>query len=593
MATIFVEDANNVVLQNLDVEGQGFSGKSYVILYENSGGTVQSCTASPNTIGDMNSVAVAAWDNSDLAIKDCDIKNFGRIGIYTNNATTLIEGNTIVGQVYSLAGEVNYGIEIEDYSGPSKANITQNVIYDCNNTNPSPSWSSAAIIVDTWRYFYALLPSTVTMTYNTIYDNYESIEIVANEFSYAHNNTFYNNTWGVWSDPEFVTGNPYVFDARYNWWGNDTGPNHSTSWMYMGNPYGPHLGSGDIVGDYVLYDPWLPLSQVVYNHDIAIWNLDATPAMTEIGGMIDIVVTAKNVGNATETFTLTTTYGSHVETEPITDLLPEDEITFNYHWDTTGEEKCVHFISATAGPVAGEVHTFDNTRLTSVRLVTLLPPPTNLKISPSSAKGYTRNYIEINVTINDLDAYWDLAGFDVQIAYNTTMLDAIEVRLGDFCERFNLTLQIINEINDGEGYVHMVYLWDFAHVPPEERPTPFGSGTLFTIRFRAVHAGQDDVSFDFVEMGAFPNASKWCNELSTPIGHTVEEGVVKTVLSMREDVNADGKIDILDVVLASGSYATRPGDPLWNPDADLDGDGRITILDLVKITRIYGYHYDP
>lgn len=34
MATIFVEDASNVVLQNLDVEGQGLSGKSYVILYE-------------------------------------------------------------------------------------------------------------------------------------------------------------------------------------------------------------------------------------------------------------------------------------------------------------------------------------------------------------------------------------------------------------------------------------------------------------------------------------------------------------------------------------------------------------------------------
>jgi hypothetical protein len=266
-AVIFVKNAQNVILKGLDIEGLGLGvpggTKSYAVLYENSTGNILDSTISPNTAGDMYSVGIAAWDNSNLAISRCTIKNFGRIGIYSNHATTQIDNNIIIGQVYNLDNLVNYGIEIEDYSGPSTAVITQNIIHDCNNNNPNPLWSSAAIIVDTWRewadvYGLTLLPSKVSITYNTIYNNYESIELVANDLSYAFYNNFTNNAYGVVSAAENFTTHPtyYVFDARFNWWGDASGPHHTTSWMYKGNPYGPHLGLGDKVSDYVLYDPW-------------------------------------------------------------------------------------------------------------------------------------------------------------------------------------------------------------------------------------------------------------------------------------------------------------------------------------------------
>jgi len=274
-AVIFVTGALNVVLNGLDIEGQGLGvpagTKNYAIIYESSSGTVLGCTVSPNTVGDMYSAAIAAWDNSIVTVTGCTIKNFGRIGVYSNNATMGIVGNTIIGQVYNDDNLVNYGIEIEDYSGPSAANIQQNIIYNCNNTSQNPSWSSAAIIVDTWRewadvYGLTLLPSKVLITSNTIFNNYESIEIVSNEFSYAHYNNFTHNAYGVVSAAENWTTNPtyHVFDARFNWWGDASGPLHTTSWMYHGNPYGPHYGSGDAVTDYVLYDPWngLPLPAI-------------------------------------------------------------------------------------------------------------------------------------------------------------------------------------------------------------------------------------------------------------------------------------------------------------------------------------------
>jgi hypothetical protein len=38
------------------------------------------------------------------------------------------------------------------------------------------------------------------------------------------------------------------------------------------------------------------------------------------------------------------------------------------------------------------------------------------------------------------------------------------------------------------------------------------------------------------------------------------------------DTNYDGIVDIYDAVLASAAYGSKPGDPNWNPDADLNGE---------------------
>ena len=71
------------------------------------------------------------------------------------------------------------------------------------------------------------------------------------------NNIEGNTEYGAFVDTTHGTA---VLDARTNWWGDPTGPYHDSTWLYKGRPYGPHYGSGDRVSDYVLYDPWLPLS---------------------------------------------------------------------------------------------------------------------------------------------------------------------------------------------------------------------------------------------------------------------------------------------------------------------------------------------
>jgi hypothetical protein len=50
----------------------------------------------------------------------------------------------------------------------------------------------------------------------------------------------------------------------------------------------------------------------------------------------------------------------------------------------------------------------------------------------------------------------------------------------------------------------------------------------------------------------------------------------------------DGKCDIIDVAFVAVAYGTRPGDPNWNPQADLNSDGIINIIDVATVAYDYG-----
>jgi len=57
------------------------------------------------------------------------------------------------------------------------------------------------------------------------------------------------------------------------------------------------------------------------------------------------------------------------------------------------------------------------------------------------------------------------------------------------------------------------------------------------------------------------------------------------------DLNSDGLIDIVDIVIVALAFGSRPGDPNWNPYADLNEDGLVDIVDLVMIALHFGETY--
>lgn len=63
------------------------------------------------------------------------------------------------------------------------------------------------------------------------------------------------------------------------------------------------------------------------------------------------------------------------------------------------------------------------------------------------------------------------------------------------------------------------------------------------------------------------------------------DGQVK--LKLIGDVNGDGKVDINDLIAWDAAYDSKPGDPNWNAQADINGDGVVDNLDGHLILQNY------
>jgi parallel beta-helix repeat protein len=56
------------------------------------------------------------------------------------------------------------------------------------------------------------------------------------------------------------------------------------------------------------------------------------------------------------------------------------------------------------------------------------------------------------------------------------------------------------------------------------------------------------------------------------------------------DVNGDGTVNILDVILVSKAFGTSEGDLNFDPSSDLNQDGRINVLDMILVAKHFGQH---
>jgi len=68
---------------------------------------------------------------------------------------------------------------------------------------------------------------------------------------------------------------------------------------------------------------------------------------------------------------------------------------------------------------------------------------------------------------------------------------------------------------------------------------------------------------------------------------------IDIILTLKGDLNGDRKVSIYDVVIVASAYDAEPGDPNWNPIADIVEDGTIDIYDAVAVCRQYGKSWQP
>lgn len=626
--TIYVHDASNVVLNGLDVEGIGLGvpggTKSYAILYEAASGIVIGCTVSPNTIGDLNAVGIAAWDGSNLAVKDCIVKNFGRVGIYSNAATMDIERNSIIGQPYNGSGDVNYGIEIEDYTGPSTADIIDNEIYNCGNSNPSPLWSSSAILVDIWRYYNlgSLVPSTVHIVGNNIHDNFEAIEIVGNaggivSNQYAHYNSIHDNLWGVWTDTDENVQSTY-FDAQYNWWGNPAGPTGNDCdpayviyTNYLTGPYAERLyidspsvnkvpsDVGTTFAVYVKLENFVNLmgfdikltwgssliTETSVDHNTyldALWG----------AGKWSIVAEFSGAGYYELVATSTSTAASNIETSTLFKMTFSVDKSCNFPLSTTIQFDMVKLSDngiPTPNPIVPATVTGGAYTMSSItpnlEFNVLKQNKKTLVYEPATLPGHFEagNYFEVQVYVTDISVNSPLQDYDVRISFDHTLARFVDVDVWGVL---------------GAGAVDYTAGSDVVHVSCTNFAGWYGdSGLLFTLTFHVEFAATANhiwkninanyMTFQISITNAtlsFALGSIGMSGITTPSALTFEVDFI------RGDVDCNGVVNIADISSAAYYYGHPVAD---KPEYDLNNDHVINIYDMVTIATNYGYGMDP
>lgn len=205
----------------------------------------------------------------------------------------------------------------------------------------------------------------------------------------------------------------------------------------------------------------------------------------------------------------------------------------------------------------------------------------------SSFPGGNRDFTVAVTT--DYGGY-DLWGYQIQMTYNTSLLECIQVSNGnliteieDPSAQFNFT------INSAIGEVSVGAI--FFYVPPSQPYTTSGPGTLASITFRVLSAGASDLilqkatkiqGFNFTTNRVYNIVI--ADLQPDNIGH----GAVTATIG---DVNGDSTVDATDLTgmrNAYGSSAGPPPSPNWNSNCDFHGDNLIGVRDLFHLGKNYG-----
>jgi len=170
------------------------------------------------------------------------------------------------------------------------------------------------------------------------------------------------------------------------------------------------------------------------------------------------------------------------------------------------------------------------------------------------------------------ETVFDLAGWQFDIAFDPAVLEAINVTEGDFLKTDGGTTFFqggsIDNINGKITGLSAIRLSD---------PGVSGTGPLLQVRFKAKSAGETELTLRNFQFGDITGESFPAGPHQTRI---VVEGRLAT-----GDVNRDGQVSVLDLILISRQLGKRvsAGSPV-----DLNSDGVVSILDLILAAQSLG-----
>ncbi|MEM3579643.1 MAG: cohesin domain-containing protein [Candidatus Bathyarchaeia archaeon] len=200
------------------------------------------------------------------------------------------------------------------------------------------------------------------------------------------------------------------------------------------------------------------------------------------------------------------------------------------------------------------------------------PQGPTLEISSINYKGPVPHIFDINVSIRNLDPYWDLGGFDIKIKYDPKLLEATKVIAdpdGWFASFWSDIMIIKNETNNADGIVWLAVLG----IPYENgtHVEPYGDATLCTITFKANASAPIEKLADLFSLAAFPHPERPeppfnNSDCSVPIPFTVVNGFAN-IIGITEYEPLPGYVVTIESNSSISSIEFTPRVPLLLFDA--------------------------
>ena len=166
----------------------------------------------------------------------------------------------------------------------------------------------------------------------------------------------------------------------------------------------------------------------------------------------------------------------------------------------------------------------------------------------------------------------DMAGWQFDIAFDPTVLEAVNVSEGNFLKTGGATTFFQGgSINNAAGKITGL---NSARLSAQGVT---GTGTLLQVNFKAKSGGETKLELQNFQFG-------------TVTGTLIPAGPHEITIAVEGqlatgDVNRDGQVSILDLILVSQQLGKRV--PANSP-VDVNGDGVVSILDLIFVSQGIG-----
>ena len=185
-----------------------------------------------------------------------------------------------------------------------------------------------------------------------------------------------------------------------------------------------------------------------------------------------------------------------------------------------------------------------------------------------------------------------LSAWQMDIKFNPLILEVFDVTEGDFLESDGVDAVYAEMIGPGRISVSQARAGQMTNPSPPppnvaKAPSPAGislapgeKGELLTITFKVLAVAEEALGLHNVRLQSDQDDDEdgTLDRISYSI--LVSDVIVTThQSSAKEDVNQDGMVNILDLVVVAGSIGAVPP----NPRADVNSDGFVNVLDLITI----------